>query len=187
MAEKEPTITSVTRKQAERLQRDHGAALAKEIQDFVALGRMPDGKFLEIFGVAKNEVVGVQQAYAAALEKLAAGGAADADALHAGFALVAGMVRISSNADTGTQAATDLKKVARVYRKRNELEDAKLSGYDKKRIRGIVAANQEHVAPLEQDAQKWKEAAVLAIDVLTGVGVNTQGYAEALGLGRGKE
>ncbi len=175
-------IAADTRTKAERFARDHGAELQAEVAVYATPARMAPGKSLELFSIPQTELAGRAQAFSTALDQLAAGENFNQEAIRDGLNIVAGMVRITGNAATLAAPASDVGNVTRKFRDRNDLADEKLSLRDKSHIQKVAASNRATIAPLAQDAAEWKSAAATIIDIAKAAGVNTEGYADGLGI-----
>jgi hypothetical protein len=181
-------ITSLTRRQAVRFLSRYENELPKEIELYLKPDNIDDAVVEELFGANRAQVQQRFTAFMQSMVELSRDGSPDPQVIRHGLDIIAGIV--SASEYTGERAAADaaVKQVARDFRSRNEVPSyIPLSGEDKRDIRREATQRARKVTLIDQDTEFWKDAARQMVAIADGVGVNTAGYADRLGLARFQE
>lgn len=181
-------ITSTTRRQAVRFLKQYENDLPGEIELYLKPDNIDDATVEDLFGADRNRVRQRFTAFMRAMVGLSQDGAPDPQTIKHGLDIIAGIVTASTYTTERAAESATTKQAARDFRQRNEVPSyIPLSDDDKRDIRREASRRSRLVAEIDQDAELWKEAARQMIDIAGGMGVNTAGYAQRLGLGRFQE
>src|SRR5690348_12643211 len=111
--ENEKPVTALTRAQARRFLKQFETALDGELDYYRQPDNMAEVKFLKLFSVEKAELIPQFRKFTHALSNLANGEPFDKQAIEQGLNIMAGIVRISADADSMAPGHAKAGKVAK--------------------------------------------------------------------------